>query len=193
MTTFGRREVDRGPITHARPSVLTPRREEPSVGHSVLLGSLRERVLELIDPSEAASVPRDGLRRQIEEIIHGIANKEKLELSGREQAQLADIIADDMTGYGPLQPLLMDQSISDIMVNAPNNVYVERKGKLERVAVRFRDADHIATVAQKIASRVGRRVDESSPACATRALPGREPRQYHLAPAVDRQSYHLNP
>ena len=174
MTTFGRREVESrshhprlSPVSADAKARGTFCRPQCVVGLTA-----PERVLELIDPSEAASVPRDGLRRQIEEIIHGIANKEKLELSGREQAQLADIIADDMTGYGPLQPLLMDQSISDIMVNAPNNVYVERKGKLERVAVRFRDADHIATVAQKIASRVGRRVDESSPMCDARLPDG---------------------
>ena len=92
-----------------------------------------------------------------------IANQERLELSGREQLQLADELADDMTGYGPLRPLLLDDSINDVMVNGPSNVYVERKGKLERVAVRFRDNDHIASVAQKIAGRVGRRIDESSP------------------------------
>src|SRR5208282_6079790 len=110
-----------------------------------------------------ATVSREVLRRQIEEIIHGIANQERLELSGREQLQLADELADDMTGYGPLRPLLLDDSINDVLVNGPSNVYVERKGKLERVAVRFRDNDHIASVAQKIAGRVGRRIDESSP------------------------------
>jgi pilus assembly protein CpaF len=125
--------------------------------------SLRGRIIKEIDPSVAATVSRDVLRRQIEEILHGIANQERLELSGREQSQLADQIADDMTGYGPLSPLLLDDSISDIMVNAPNNVYVERKGRLERVAIRFRDNDHIASVAMKIAGQVGRRVDESSP------------------------------
>src|SRR6185437_1406061 len=98
-----------------------------------------------------------------EEIIHGIANEQRMELSGREQSRLAEDIANDMTGYGPLKPLLMDESISDIMVNGPANIYVERSGKLERVAVRFRDNDHIAAVAQKIAARVGRRIDESSP------------------------------
>lgn len=125
--------------------------------------SLRERVIEQIEPSAAATVPRDVLRRQIEEIIHGIANEERLELSGREQLLLADEIADDMTGYGPLRPLLLDDSISDVMVNGPSSIYVERAGKLERVAVRFRDNDHIASVGQKIAAQVGRRVDESSP------------------------------
>ncbi|WLA79975.1 CpaF family protein [Bradyrhizobium elkanii] len=141
-----------------------PRRDERSSHEaSALSASLRERVIEQIEPAAAATVPRDVLRRQIEEIIHQIANEERLELSGREQLLLADEIADDMTGYGPLRPLLLDETINDIMINGPSNVYVERSGKLERVAVRFRDNDHIASVAQKIAAQVGRRIDESSP------------------------------
>jgi pilus assembly protein CpaF len=160
MKTFGKRERDGTPT---RLPALTPRRDEAAAEQPVMPASLRERVIEQIDPSVAATVSRDVLRRQIEEIIHGIANQERLELSGREQFQLADEIADDMTGYGPLRPLLLDESINDIMVNGPSNVYVERKGKLERVAIRFRDNDHIASVAQKIAARVGRRIDESSP------------------------------
>src|SRR4030095_9251814 len=91
--------------------------------------------------------------------------------SGREQVLLADEIADDMTGYGPLRPLLLDETINDIMITGPANVYVERRGKLERIAVRFRDNDHIASVAQKIAAQVGRRIDESSPMVDWR-LPG---------------------
>jgi len=140
-----------------------PTRDRPPAQRPAVSASLRERVIEQIEPSVAATVSRDVLRQQIEEIIHGIANKERLELSGREQFLLADEIADDMTGYGPLRPLLLDESINDIMVNGPSNVYVERSGKLERIAVRFRDNDHIASVAQKIAAQVGRRVDESSP------------------------------
>ncbi|MDA9410573.1 CpaF family protein [Bradyrhizobium sp. CCBAU 45384] len=179
MKKFGRREDD----TPGRLPALTPslpastsslqasapsppasaRHDEPAIARPVMPASLRERVIEQIEPSVAATVSRDVLRRQIEEIIHGIANEERLELSGREQFQLADEIADDMTGYGPLRPLLLDQSINDIMVNGPNNIYVERSGKLERIAVRFRDNDHIASVAQKIAAQVGRRIDESSP------------------------------
>jgi pilus assembly protein CpaF len=151
----------------AAPAPITapsePRRDEPVPRHSVISASLRERVIEQIEPAAAATVSRDVLRRQIEEIIHGIADKERLELSAREQLLLADEIADDMTGYGPLRPLLLDQTINDIMINGPSNVYVERAGKLERTAVRFRDNDHIAAVAQKIAAQVGRRVDESSP------------------------------
>ena len=160
MKTFGKIERDGTPT---RLPALTPRRDETPAEQPVMPASLRERVIEQIEPSVAATVSRDILQRQIEEIIHGIANQERLELSGREQFQLADQIADDMTGYGPLRPLLLDELINDIMVNGPSNVYVERKGKLERVAIRFRDNDHIASVAQKIAARVGRRIDESSP------------------------------
>ncbi len=142
---------------------VTPQRAEPPAEKPVMSASLRERVIEQIDPSAAGSVSREVLRRQIEEIIHEIANRERLELSGHEQLQLADELADDMIGYGPLHALLLDESINDVMVNGPSNVYVERQGKLERVAVRFRDNDHVTSVAQKIAARVGRRVDESSP------------------------------
>lgn len=152
-------------VTSSAPSQFAsaPKHEQPAPHHPVMSASLRERIIEQIEPSVATTVTRDVLRRQIEEIIHGIANQERLELSGREQLFLAEEIADDMTGYGPLRPLLLDETINDIMINGPNNVYVERSGKLERVAVRFRDNDHIASVAQKIASQVGRRVDESSP------------------------------
>jgi pilus assembly protein CpaF len=142
------------PPAAARPA--TP--ERPAIPPS-----LRERVIEQIDPAVATTVSRETLRQQIEDIIHGIANQDRLELSAREQFHLANEIADDMTSYGPLRPLLQDDTISDIMVNGPNNVYVERNGKLERFAIRFRDSDHIASVAQKIAAQVGRRVDESSP------------------------------
>jgi pilus assembly protein CpaF len=165
MKTFGKRDRDlAAPAPRPAPAPApAPRRREEAESQSSVPASLRERALSAVDPSVAATVSRDVLRRQLEEIIHEIANQDRIELSGREQVRLADEIADDMTGYGPLRPLLADETISDIMVNGPTNVYVERKGKLERVAVRFRDAEHIAGVAQKIASRVGRRVDESSP------------------------------
>src|SRR5262249_14489784 len=138
MKTFGKRERDSAPtslpaLTPTPLPALTPRRDEAPTEKPVMPASLRERVIEQIDPSVAATVSRDVLRRQIEEIIHAIANQERLELSGREQFHLADEIADDMTGYGPLRPLLLDESINDIMGNGPSNVYVERKGQLERV------------------------------------------------------------
>ncbi len=142
---------------------------EQPVRHSVvtsqshMIAQLRERALRAIDPATAADLAPDALRGQLEQIIHGIANEERYEISGREQIHLADELAADMIGNGPLEPLLRDEEITDIMVNGPDLVYVERRGKLELTDVRFRDTDHIAMIAQKIVGRVGRRVDESSP------------------------------
>ena len=186
MKTFGKRSssglppVVRAPETHEDHAPV----QAVQADQNAPLASLREQVLKEVDPSAAANLPTDMLARQIEEIIHEIANQERLELSGREQFRLARDLTDDMTGYGPLRPLLLDDSISDIMVNGPSNVYVERNGKLERVAVRFRDNDHIASVAQKIAARVGRRIDESSPMVDCRVA-GRQPGQHHLPAAGD--------
>jgi pilus assembly protein CpaF len=171
MKTFGKREIVRDAtnfvsgVPHHRddqgpPPAAVP---APSLEPSAAIASLRDQVLKEIDPTAAVTMTAEMLRPQIEMIIHDLADKQRIEMSGREQTRLADEIANDMIGYGPLQSLLMDDSISDIMVNGPSNVYVERNGKLERVAVRFRDGAHIAAVGQKIAARVGRRIDESSP------------------------------
>jgi pilus assembly protein CpaF len=158
MKTFGQRDRAGEPIVAPLRAV-----EERTDDTPLSTANLREKVLKQIDPAAAANMSTDVLARRIEEVIHVIANEDRIELSGPEQARLAEDLANDMTGYGPLQSLLLDESVSDIMVNGPNKIYVERHGKVERVAIRFRDADHIATVAQKIASRVGRRIDESSP------------------------------
>ncbi len=142
-------EAEPPPVADTRPAVVQT--------------DVRERVLKQIDPSAAASLTTEELQREIEQLIHEIANQDRLQLSGHEQVRLAGELANDMTGYGPLHALLEDDGVSDIMVNSPTMVYVERKGMLERSGVCFRDADHIMTIAQKIAARVGRRIDESSP------------------------------
>jgi pilus assembly protein CpaF len=129
-------------------------------------------VMDQVDPTLAAELPGERLRAELERLIHQIADKHRIELSAREQAALARDIADDMVGLGPLEPLLADEAITDIMVNGPNSVYVEAHGKLQRSDVRFRDAAHAATIAQKIAAAVGRRVDESSPMVDARLADG---------------------
>ena len=164
MKTFGKRDLA-AQDDPARPlppedlmmSVVKERLDRP------IAPLLRERVLKEIDPSAAASLTPDELRLQVEEVIHQIANQDRLEISAQEQARLAGELTSDMTGYGPLQVLLADDDVTDIMVNSPTSVYIERRGKLALSGVRFRDAEHIASVAQKIAARVGRRIDESSP------------------------------
>ena len=136
------------------------------------LARLQAALYERIDAAAAAKLPREELLRQIQDLIGEIALEERLSLSSREQEQIGLALVDDMVGLGPLEPLLRDETITDIMVNGPWQVYVERRGKLELTEVRFRDGAHVMNVAQRIATRVGRRVDETSPICDARLEDG---------------------
>ena len=124
---------------------------------------LRLQVMERVDPVVAADLSAPALRAQLESLVHEIANRERVEISAREQATIAEELADDMVGYGPLEPLLQDESISDIMVNGPDRVFIEVRGRVRQTSVRFRSGAQLAAIAQKMAATVGRRVDESSP------------------------------
>ena len=134
----------------------------PVVAYAALK-RLREAVLERIRPEVAAQMPADQLRVELEALIHELANRERVELSAREQARLTDEFVNEMTGYGPLEPLLKDDSIADIMVNGPDRIFIEVRGKISQSDIRFRNNDQLASIAQKIAAQVGRRIDESSP------------------------------
>ncbi len=159
MKVFGRRDLSEETARVANDPIPLPVSESLTARTRVL----RERVLQQIDATAASGLPPAVLQREIEQLIHDIANEDHVGLSAREQSRLAEELANDMIGLGPLEPLLNDDQVTDVMVNGPNNVYVERAGKLYRSDIRFRDADHITAIAQKIAARVGRRIDESSP------------------------------
>ena len=131
-----------------------------------------DRLMEQIDLQTASRMPPDELRRQIIDVIGEIVMEKKLAINHTEQQFLATQIVDDMIGLGPLEPLLKDELITDIMVNGPDQIYIERKGKLELADARFRDNDHVMNVAQRIVTAVGRRVDESSPICDARLKDG---------------------
>jgi len=133
---------------------------------------VRERLMRRIEPSVAVRMRRDRLRTRIGAVVAEIANEERLQLNGREQERLADEMLDDMVGVGPIEPLLADDEVTDILVNGPNQVYVERKGQLELTNVTFRDNSHVLHVAQRIAASVGRRIDESSPMLDARLADG---------------------
>lgn len=129
-------------------------------------------LMEQIDLTTASRLPREDLKRQIIELIGEIVIEQKLPINQMEQQILANQIVDDMLGLGPLEPLLLDELITDIMVNGPFQVYVERKGKLQLTDVKFRDNQHVMSIAQRIVTAVGRRVDESSPICDARLMDG---------------------
>jgi pilus assembly protein CpaF len=129
-------------------------------------------VVDRIDIGAAARLDRDELGRQIGELVGEILREERIRLNQREQKDLVELLLDDMLGLGPLEPLLAEESITDIMVNGPYQVYVERKGKLELTDVKFRDNQHVLNICSRIVSQVGRRVDESQPLCDARLLDG---------------------
>ena len=134
--------------------------------------ALRVACLERLDPSAFANMTPERLQGEVENLIAEVVAEQRVQLNGREQRQLANELVDDMVGLGPLEPLLDDDSVTDIMVNGPNRVFVERRGKLVLSAARFRDMAHVATIAQRIAAAVGRRVDESSPMVDARLADG---------------------
>ena len=129
-------------------------------------------IVQRIDVTAAARLSRDELGRQLTGLVAEILAERKLRLNGSEQEELIRLLLDDMLGLGPLEPLLADDTITDIMVNGPRYVFVERKGKIEPTNVAFRDNQHLMNIATRIVSQVGRRIDESMPLCDARLADG---------------------
>ena len=122
-----------------------------------------DQILERVDPALAVRMSRTELTARVEQLVAEIADLRRLLLNQHEQQLLAAAMVDDMIGLGPLESLLRDDTVSDILVNGAAQVYVERRGKLVITDTRFRSDAHVLHVAQRIASSIGRRVDESSP------------------------------
>ncbi|MFN4284002.1 MAG: CpaF family protein [Alphaproteobacteria bacterium] len=120
-------------------------------------------LMERIDAAAAARLPRKEISRQISNIVVDILGELKLHLNLIEQRDLVQMLINDMLGLGPLEPLLADDAVTDIMVNGAKQVYVERKGKLELTDVTFRNDAHVMSIATRIVTRIGRRIDETSP------------------------------
>ena len=120
-------------------------------------------VLERIDASAALRLAREELQNELGTLVNEILIERKIVLSHREQLELTIKLVDEMVGYGPLEPLLQDETVTDIMVNRFDQVYVERRGKLEAAEITFRNDSHVMNVAQRIVGRVGRRIDETVP------------------------------
>jgi len=120
-------------------------------------------LLERIDVTKALQLPPEELARQISDIVAEILGEEKHQLNQAEQRDLVTALLNDMLGLGPLEVLIQDESVTDIMVNGPKQVYVERRGKLELTDVTFRDEAHLMNICTRIVTRVGRRIDETTP------------------------------
>lgn len=185
MTRFGRRPDEQpevasvgettliAPVTSTQTSIVTvapveapqppTAQRDLASATEVQLPRLRAQVLEMLDIARIGTMSPEQLRTQIRAVVHGLANRERLQLSARDQDRLAQELAADMVGYGPLEGLLQDERVTEIMINGPDKVFVEMAGKMTLTATRFRDSQQLAVLAQKIAAAVGRRIDEASP------------------------------
>jgi pilus assembly protein CpaF len=134
--------------------------------------SIQPLLMTRIDLAAAVSLPRKELVRQLEGMVGELLAEHRLQLNRPEQADLVYQVVNDMLGLGPLEPLLEDESITDIMINGPKQIYVEKRGKLELTSVTFEDNTHLLNICNRIVSRVGRRVDEASPICDARLQDG---------------------
>jgi pilus assembly protein CpaF len=133
---------------------------------------LHQRLIDLLNLSLLDRTPRDALRQDIRGAVIGLLVEEKRLLTPSQTDQLVEEILDELLGLGPLEPLLKDDSITDILINTHEMVYVERAGRLQRTNVRFQDTRHLVRIINKIVAAVGRRVDESQPMVDARLADG---------------------
>lgn len=133
---------------------------------------LHQRLLDLINLSALDGMSREQVQDEVGDIVQEELAKQKHALNLAERRQLVDDVLDELLGLGPLEPLLKDPTITDILVNGYARVFVERYGTLEMSPVRFKDERHLLRIIQKIVSAVGRRIDESSPLVDARLLDG---------------------
>jgi pilus assembly protein CpaF len=133
---------------------------------------IQAKLIERMDLSAASMLERGELAQQVGALVAEVVQEEKIQLNALEQRDLVTSLLNDMLGFGPLEVLLADDKVTDIMVNGPYQVYVERAGKLELTNVRMRDDAHVMNIATRIVSKIGRRIDETNPLCDARLPDG---------------------
>jgi pilus assembly protein CpaF len=141
----------RSELTAERPTLL----DEKLKLHGRIIDEFNLALLEKLSPEE--------LRREVQAYVANYIRAERISLNQKELESFTSEVLAEMTGYGPIEPLLKDPTVSDILINTHNLCFIERFGKLERANVRFKDEAHLLRIINKIVSGIGRRIDESSP------------------------------
>ena len=136
---------------------------DPNMAFDDLKRLIHGKLVEKLDLSRVGDLEGDSLRREIRLVIEHLCDTENPLLNRSERERLIEEILDETFGFGPLELLLKDQDIADIMINGPKHVFVEKNGRIERSNVVFRDNQHLLQILDRIVSKVGRRVDETSP------------------------------
>jgi pilus assembly protein CpaF len=171
--TFGKKaSTERPDLTPSAAATIADTGPPMQGAVSIATDFIRDQVLLRIEPVAAVRMSKQQLTIVVAGFVAEIANERMLLLNQNEQDTLARNIVDEMIGLGPIEPLLSDPTVADILINGPLMIYVERRGKLELTNLKFRNNAHVLHVAQRIASFVGRRVDESSPMLDARLADG---------------------
>ena len=153
--------------------VMEPDLQQNPMGTAKQLkADVHRKLLEMMDLNEARHMPIEQLHHECSQRVDQLLSEQRVPLSATERQQLLREVMDEIFGLGPLEEFLADHTITDILVNGPHRVYIERMGRIESTPVSFRDNEHLLQVIQRIATRVGRRIDESSPMLDARLIDG---------------------
>lgn len=166
--TFQQNQLENSPKDPLLPSIDRPRPESYYQTKSTVFNAL----VETIDIAQLSNLDTDTARREIRSVLIEIIALKNIVMSIIEQDELIEDICNDVLGYGPLDPLLARDDISDIMVNGYDQAYIEVKGMTMKANIRFRDNEQLMNICQRIVTQVGRRIDEASPICDARLLDG---------------------
>jgi len=137
-----------------------------------LKSQIHRKLLGVLNLDRVSSIPKDRVRMEIGRVVERLLEEERVPMTAAEQARIVEEVLDEVLGLGPLEPLLKEPSISDILVNRYDKVFIERNGKLSETPVRFRDDAHLLHIIEKIVSQVGRRIDEAQPIVDARLADG---------------------
>ena len=159
----GRTTTEGAPTTTPTPGSLAEIDSRPQDTFQELKQQIHRALIERLDLASLESVEQDFLQSQVDRVVRQLLREQDLRLPAAEEERLVKEVKDETFGLGPIEPLLHDPDISDILVNTHRQVYIERRGKLELTPITFRDDGHLRVIIDRIVSRVGRRVDEASP------------------------------
>lgn len=154
------------------PKSSTPSTRSDNAQVMAMKETILPRILDRIDTKAAASLSASDLKEELRPVVMEVLGELKFTLNKEELQKVETLLVDELLGLGPLEILLSDPDISDIMVNGPSQVYIEQRGKLKLTPIQFRDDGHVRHIAQRICNRVGRRIDQTTPVADARLSDG---------------------
>ncbi len=166
-------QVEKEKVSSGSMSMSTPvAAVRPSDRYFELKSEIHKKLIGVLNLDRVSSIPKDRVRAEIGRVVERLLEDERVPMTMSEQNKIVEEVLDEVLGLGPLETLLKESSISDILVNGYNKVYIERGGKLALTQVRFKDNAHLLHIIEKIVSQVGRRIDEAQPIVDARLLDG---------------------